>query len=270
MQYQSYRSDSLDLNQNSPFFWDHVIRYWWASDFCKNKKVLDCACGKGYGSYILSKKAAAVIGIDLNPTSLEIAGTSFQSVPNLQFKKQDIFNLQDLNQKFDLITAFEVIEHISPEATADFLSSLKKVLAPGGMIIISTPNHDVVTKSGVSIPAFHINNFKASELQQILKKHFKQVEMIGQFKRRNGIGQLLFDFDYLNLRHFPGKIIKTFKNKSAHSKSFTAEDETNHDIFGDQLLNINDFQEFPATEFGKYRFSPKHFRQAGLTIAICK
>lgn len=267
MNYKTYRGDSLDLDSQSPFFWDHVVRYWWASEQASNKSVLDCATGKGYGAYILSQNAEQVIGIDLNPNSIQIASESFQAQKNLQFKLQDVFKLHEINMKFDLITAFEVIEHLPPELTDKFIASLASALKPGGQLLISTPNHDVVTKSHVHVPSFHINNLQPTELKNALSKHFSNVEMIGQFKKRNGISGLIFDFDIFNLRH----VLKNmFKNRPKHDPNHPDESEDSHDVLQGQKLNSSDFSKKPNKQISEYNFSPNHYRQAGLTIARCK
>jgi 2-polyprenyl-3-methyl-5-hydroxy-6-metoxy-1,4-benzoquinol methylase len=267
MEYKAYREDSLDLNQKSPFFWDHVVRYWWASEMAQDKSVLDCATGKGYGAFILSHHAKKVVGIDLNDNSLKIASESFLGINHLIYKKQDIFTLSNLGEKFDLITAFEVIEHIPHERTVEFLKSLYEALNPGGVLLISTPNHDVVLKSGVHVPVFHINNFKAQDLKSYLEKTFDEVQMLGQFRKRKGIAAMLFDLDFFNLRH----VLKNLFN-SNHKKLTTEsiENSDDHELMSGQKLSSADFMTRPSTEIDSYLFSKAHYRQAGLSVAICR
>lgn len=266
MDYKTYRGDSLDLDAQSPFFWDHVVRYWWASDQASKLSVLDCATGKGYGAFIIAQNADKVLGIDLNPHSINIAKNSFQSQHNLSYKLQDVFKLEELEEKFDLITAFEVIEHLPPQLTDKFISSLAKALNPNGKLLLSTPNHDVVMKSYVHLPCFHINNFKSIELEAMLKKHFTKVEMLGQFRKRNGLEKIIFDIDYFNLRH---SLKNLFKSRPKHNLDHPDESEDSHDVIQGQKLNAENFSTKPIDQISSYQFSPKHFRQAGLTIARC-
>lgn len=261
MSYKSYEEDSLPLNVKSPFFLDHVSRYIWAKGLANNKDVLDCATGKGYGAYIISKSATKVVGIDLNDTSLEIARDTFSKASNnLEYIKKNAFDASDLGQ-FDLITAFEIIEHIPPEETDKFISGLKQALKPGGQLIVSTPNHDVVLKSKVYVPEFHINNFPSTQLKKKLEEHFKNVEMLGQYRPRGTIYNLIFNFDFFNLRHVLKSLFKT------RPETLRGEEEAHGEI-SSSVLKAEDFHEFPS-ETSDYKFSNKHWRQAGLSVAIC-
>jgi 2-polyprenyl-3-methyl-5-hydroxy-6-metoxy-1,4-benzoquinol methylase len=263
MNYKTYQGDSLDLDETSIFFTDHVSRYWWASEQAKDKDVLDCGCGKGYGSYILSQNAKHVIGIDLNEGSLAKARENFSKKSNLEFLKQNVYELGNLNKKFDLITTFEVIEHLPPDKVDDFINCLKNSLKAGGKLLLSTPNHDVVLKSRVNIPSFHINNLRATELRQLLKRHFKNVEMLGQYKKRSEISEILFFFDIFNLRH-------SIKNFGKPPGKMIIESEEEHQ--GHSAKSVKDLSQYLEKIphfFSFYRFRRWHWRQAGLSIAVC-
>ena len=80
MNYQSYADDSVSLDQASPFLDDHLARYIWNQNEVKGGDILDCACGKGYGSYLMSLSAKSVVGVDMNENSLEIARSRFLSL----------------------------------------------------------------------------------------------------------------------------------------------------------------------------------------------
>ncbi|MCB0341141.1 MAG: class I SAM-dependent methyltransferase [Pseudobdellovibrionaceae bacterium] len=263
--YQTFEADSLDLDPESPFFLDHVARYWWAAEQVKGLRVLDCACGKGYGTYILSGAASQVVGVDLNEESLQMARRVFTR-ENLTFQSQDVFTLSKLGESFDAITAFEVIEHIPHEKTSLFLNSLKSVLKPGGKLLLSTPNHDVVLKSGVVVPEFHINNFRSVELKKALEQEFSNVTMLGQFRQRQGLSQLLFDWDFLNLRHLVGGFRKRANRKKSEVAGHSVASSNTYRS-PDEIVNL--FAQ-PPTEASEYHFSSRHWRQAGLSVAICQ
>jgi SAM-dependent methyltransferase len=252
--YRTFADDSVPLNPQSIFFLDHVTRYWWASTFADGRDVLDCACGRGYGSYILSHRARSVVGVDLNPASLATARATFPA-GNLQFDEADVFTLARRPSAFGLITAFEVIEHVPPTRTDELLDALAAALAPGGLLLLSTPNHDVVTKSGASVPEFHINNLRPWDLRAALRRHFRRVEMRGQFHRRGLLNGLAFTLDVWNLRH------SVRRAPSGGGGAPTVQE--------DDLVAARPYFERRPVECDDYRFSRWHWRQAGLTVAIC-
>lgn len=265
-EYHSYSEDSVSLDPASPFYQDHISRYWWAAKkFAKNQNVLDCACGHGYGTYILSHAAGYSLGVDLNKDSLEIANSVFVA-NNLEYKEYDIRTLENLTKrKFDLITVFEVIEHIPNSESDVFINSIKKVLDTNGKVLISTPNHDVVLKSGVKIPHFHINNYRPAELRRQLESHFHNVTMIGQFKKRSFYEQLFFTLDVLNLRH---AIKRHFAKTTEHSVESRVSNISNYQPNTKRDIMNPDFVREPEFYYDYY-FSKYHWRQAGLTLAVC-
>src|SRR5204862_7317000 len=124
-----------------------------------------------------------VTGVDLNDASLALARAMFVA-DNLTFREGDVLKLDALGQRFDVVTAFEVIEHLPSSASDRFVAGMVGVLERGGVALFSTPNHDVVVKSGVAVPAFHINNLRPWELRRLLRRHFPRVRLFGQYPVR--------------------------------------------------------------------------------------
>jgi len=260
--YQSYDDDSISLDVETSFLNDHLSRYQWIKNLVKDKSVLDCACGKGYGSYLISLTASETIGIDLNAASLRIAQERFKG-KNLSFQEADVLKLEEKfgSARFDVVVAYEIIEHIPPETTEKFISEIKKVLKPGGKLILSTPNHDVTLKSGVYIPDFHINNFRSVELRNKLEEHFSNVEMIGQFEKRSFWNHLFFSLDFFSWRHL---IRKLFKQSEKIKIDKAVDQNTNF-----KPIDSNELNEYQNRE-NQYEFSSWHWRQAGLTMVIAQ
>lgn len=118
---------------------EHLARYEFAAQFAKGKNVLDVACGTGYGSELLAEAGAIhVSGVDIAPEAVEHA-REFYHHPNLAYHVADAIDLSIFAEhQFDLVVSFETIEHLSD--IPRFLREVHRMLRPGGLFIVSTPN----------------------------------------------------------------------------------------------------------------------------------
>lgn len=151
----------------------HIATYEYAKNFVKNKKLLDYGCGSGYGTHMLSQVAENVTGADISEEAVDFARKEFHS-PNLRFMK-----IAELgNEKFDIITSFQVIEHVPNDY--EYTDKLKKLLNPGGVLIISTPDKTHRLFKYIQQPwnIFHLKEYTAESLEKTLFKHFKKVEIL--------------------------------------------------------------------------------------------
>jgi len=151
----------------------HIATYEYAEKFVKNKTVLDFGCGSGYGTEMLSKNAAKVTGADISKEAVDYAKNNYNS-DNLDFKT--ISELTD--QKFDVITSFQVIEHVPNDI--EYVTKLKKLLNPGGYLLISTPDKTHRLFNHIQKPwnIFHLKEYTPKSLEKLLKKHFSNVEIL--------------------------------------------------------------------------------------------
>jgi SAM-dependent methyltransferase len=150
-------------------FNEHRARYWFARRYASGKNVLDAACGAGYGSALLAETAQSVIGVDIAHDAVEYARRHFQS-PRIQYAQADCLALPFRSGGFELIVAFEIIEHLeNPEA---FLAELCRVLHPAGLLILSTPNRLYYTDDRGEINPFHRREFSYPEFEEILQPLF--------------------------------------------------------------------------------------------------
>ncbi|MBS7696844.1 MULTISPECIES: class I SAM-dependent methyltransferase [unclassified Chelatococcus] len=143
---------------------EHVARYLLAASLCNGKRVLDVACGEGYGaSFLRANGAAMVVGVDIAQEAIEAANTRF-ACPGITFVAGDALSPAtfDGHGPFDLITCFETIEHVS-DATR-LLENLRALLAPDGAIIISCPNDAIDASRGVHNP-FHKRTYSLDEFK---------------------------------------------------------------------------------------------------------
>jgi len=159
-------------NENQAFYYEHFLRYNFATQFSKSKIVLDVACGTGYGCQLISKKgeASKVTGIDISSESIKFAKKNYQE-NNIDYLVDDAQTLiSQKNNSFDLITSFETIEHISnPE---EFIKQTKKLLKKDGILIISTPNTNTYPKGN----KYHIREQTPKEFYSLLKKYYTYTE----------------------------------------------------------------------------------------------
>lgn len=151
---------------------DHLQRYIFASQFAKNKDVLDFACGSGYGApLIIQGQATSYTGKDISDESIDYAIRNYASDKS----SFDIGNICDFNEQdnYDLITCFETIEHVTCYHNA--LKNLYSALKPGGTLLISSPNRPITSPKAIGLndkPAnpFHTQEFTISELIHELNK----------------------------------------------------------------------------------------------------
>jgi SAM-dependent methyltransferase len=157
-------------------FPDHQQRYEFALDRIDgNMMVADMACGVGYGTWLMSKKAGFVIGVDISESALEHANANF-TVPNNKFVHGDEYIFQN---EFDVVISFETIEHMDEKDGDAFLQKIRKSLKPNGRLIMSTPINKTDNKHNVS--EFHIREYDDIEFPEKLKSNgFEILEMYGQ------------------------------------------------------------------------------------------
>ncbi|NLG07087.1 class I SAM-dependent methyltransferase [Candidatus Peribacteria bacterium] len=145
---------------------DHIARYTFACKYAKGKHVLDIACGTGYGTDMLRKSGAAVLGVDISQDTIKKAKQKYGDY----FATGDIRTFQS-KQKFDMIVCFETIEHISEYH--EVIQNLYSLLKKNGRLLISSPNKRI-TKPLIGKPmvSFHAQEFTPKELTFLLNEKF--------------------------------------------------------------------------------------------------
>jgi GT2 family glycosyltransferase/SAM-dependent methyltransferase/predicted nucleic acid-binding Zn-ribbon protein len=156
---------------------EHVHRYGWVRAFVQGKRVLDVACGEGYGSAMLAEVADAVVGVDVSADAIAHAKQRYER-ENLQFVLGDAAALDLPAGGFDIVVSFETIEHLT--AQQSMLDGIKRVLAPNGMLIISSPNKKVYSDLAGHHNEFHVKELYFEELDELLRERFRHVDYFGQ------------------------------------------------------------------------------------------
>lgn len=158
-------------------FWEHIERYRFAKDFVRGKRVLDIACGEGYGSAALARAGAvSVIGVDISPEICQHVREKY----GLDVLIGDAQAIPLPERSVDLIISFETIEHVDSPAT--FIAECSRVLSPDGMLIVSTPNRPVYSANGRQNP-FHRVELDAEEFVALLHTRFRSVQLYTQFNK---------------------------------------------------------------------------------------
>ncbi len=157
-------------------FNEHMARYAFAARLARGKRALDAGCGAGYGSAELARAAQSVVGIDCAADAIEFARARYQA-SNLVFERASCAALPYADASFDLIVAFEVIEHLSN--WREFLQEARRTLAPNGQFIVSTPNKVYYGESrgDQGENPFHVHEFEFAEFRDELRNVFPYVSL---------------------------------------------------------------------------------------------
>ena len=165
-----FTGERVVAGQVEPDLWnEHVARYAFASRLAAHKRVLDVGCGTGYGSLELAHVARSVVAVDVAHASLPRDKGMFVAARGEA--------LPFASHSFDLVVAFEVIEHVA--AWEELLREARRLLAPGGQFIVSTPNRLYYAESRKlhGPNPYHVHEFDYDEFRAALAEHFPSVSL---------------------------------------------------------------------------------------------
>jgi hypothetical protein len=166
-----------DVPEENYWFQRHLVVYEWIRRRVGGLRVIDMACGEGYGSDVLSRSAASVVGVDANPEAHEHAKARYTR-PGLRFERNMI---QLFAEPADAIVFLQTIEHV--EDPGALLEHFKRI---SDVLYVSTPNVLTLAPEGAerSGNPWHVHEYRAAEFRALLGQHFSQVEMFGLFHAR--------------------------------------------------------------------------------------
>ncbi len=168
-----------DVPEENYWFQRHLFVYQWIAEQCAGRRVVDLACGEGYGTDLIAGVAAEVVGVDANPEAFEHARARYTS-NNISFKR-DLIESFNHGAPYDSVVFLQTIEHIENEGGT--LEHFKSILAPGGVCYISTPNLLTLAPKGAekSDNPWHLREYRVEEFEALLSDHFTEVEIVGVF-----------------------------------------------------------------------------------------
>lgn len=153
----------------------HQKAYATAAKLARGLDVLDVGCNHGYGTRVISESAASIIGVDVSPNSIAEAKRRHT---HLRFEQVDGSTLPFEDSSFDLVTSFQVIEHVANVPA--FLFEIRRVLRPGGRAVLTTPNRLLRLTPGMRPwNPFHVREYSPEALRRTLEAVFPSVEVRG-------------------------------------------------------------------------------------------
>jgi SAM-dependent methyltransferase len=170
-----------DVPAENYWFRRHLAVYEWIAARVGGMRVIDMACGEGYGADLLARTGAArVIGVDANPEAHEHARLRYVR-PNLSFERDAI---EHFSRPCDAITFLQTIEHVQDPGAV--LEHFKSMVGPDGAVYVTTPNLLTLAPEGAekSDNPWHIKEYRAAEFRALCEAHFGRVELLGLFHAR--------------------------------------------------------------------------------------
>ncbi len=135
-------------------------------------RVLDVACGNGFGTRMIAERCAAAVGVDRDDESIALARDAAAD-DSTEYLNADALDMPFADAAFDAVLSMETLEHLSPEP---FLDEVRRVLAPGGLLILSTPQNRL---GHIPLMPAHHHEFSLEELTELVAPRFEVLSRIG-------------------------------------------------------------------------------------------
>ncbi len=166
-----------DVPAENYWFRRHEMVYGWIAARVAGGRVIDMACGEGYGSDVLARSAGCVLGVDANPEAHEHARLRYRRA-NLRFER-GMVELHGEPGGYDAVVFLQTIEHVTDPAGV--LEHLRELLAPGGTAYVSTPNVITLAPPGAarSDNPWHLREYRPEQFRALCSSAFGSVELLG-------------------------------------------------------------------------------------------
>ena len=178
-----------------------MARYRWAANLAAGRRILDLASGAGYGSALLGEGGArSVVSADRAGEAFAEAALPGSGAGNLRGVITDASRLPFADGSFDLYVSFETIEHVEDDRAV--VAEARRVLAPGGVFLCSTPEREVISPGRTLADRpdnpYHVREYARSEFAALLGTSFDRVEWYGQTPASEGHKRRLAQFAALS------------------------------------------------------------------------
>ena len=169
-----------DVPEENYWYQRHLVVYEWLRARVGGLRVVDMACGEGYGADVLARTAASVVGVDANPEAHEHARLRYVR-PNLRFARDLV---ETFSEPCDAVTFLQTIEHV--EDPGRILEHFRSMIGPDGVAYVSTPNVLTLAPEGAerSGNPWHVHEYRLEEFRALCAAHFSRVEVLGLFHAR--------------------------------------------------------------------------------------
>jgi 2-polyprenyl-3-methyl-5-hydroxy-6-metoxy-1,4-benzoquinol methylase len=169
-----------DVPEENYWFRRHEAVYAWLAGRVGGLRVIDMACGEGYGSAMLARAADEVVGVDANLEAHEHARLRYRR-PNLRFVRNMV---QTYCEPADVVVFLQTIEHVpDPDAVLEHFRALTR---PAGTVYVTTPNLLTIAPPGAerSGNPWHLREYRAAEFAALCRAHFASVDLFGLYHSR--------------------------------------------------------------------------------------
>jgi len=169
-----------DVPEENYWFQRHLVVYEWIAARAHGRRVVDLACGEGYGSAVLGRTARSVVGVDANPEASEHARLKYTGGA-VTFERDMV---ETWTGDVDCVVFLQTIEHV-PDPGA-VLERIRAQIGPRGVAYVSTPNVLTLAPAGAerSGNPWHVREYRPEEFGALCARHFRNVDLLGVFHAR--------------------------------------------------------------------------------------
>ncbi len=163
-----------DVPAENYWYRRHLVVYEWIAERVAGARVVDLACGEGYGSAVLARTAADVVGVDANPDAFDHARLRYRAA-NLRFERDLV---ETWTGEVDAVVFLQTIEHVADPAA--LLGHIREQVAPRGVAYVSTPNVLTLAPGAErSDNPWHVREYRPQEFTDLCRTAFSEVEFLG-------------------------------------------------------------------------------------------